>query len=513
MRAIFLPKKGKKKQEPEDSSGRAQSTSPQEAGESAGLPQFLNKSADAPLVKQKVKVRPRLKSDAANNAHEHEADRVADNLRQAKNSSQVNSKQMHGEASGARLPEPTRELMEEELGTDFSGVRIHSDSSANALADSFGANALTKGEDIYFNSDRYDPASDEGRGLIAHELTHVTQQRGQAAGQVQFDLMATLPVTLGYFEIEMATRATPAPGMEGHIRFFPDPSGPYSAQIGLIQIARTLDQRSTSSAPGTPWNYSGAESERNVTRTTGADGAPAGSFIDTVMAGHPAGSAYGPNYLEPYGESVGDNEYGWLRSPTDWHQTSLYDYPNFTQDVDYEFETVAKATDTQTIYGAIEWGFQIRSGVVQNEYMRVSDAASATFNEALERFRGYFTHEPIVLYFDTDVDTPIAGEEAKITGVLDYLSRYPDVRINIDGYADERGTVDHNSDLALRRADNVQALAVSLGVDASRINLTVGHGETTAFAPGAALNAGTWRANRRVVMSFERTASTPIVMP
>ncbi|MDT5062501.1 MAG: hypothetical protein QOH63_2960 [Acidobacteriota bacterium] len=487
------------------------------------MPPFLNKSADAPLVKQKVKVRPRLKSDAANNAHEHEADRVADNLRQAKNSSQVNSKQMHGEASGARLPEPTRELMEEELGADFSGVRIHSDSSANALANSFGANALTKGEDIYFNSDRYDPASEEGRGLIAHELTHVTQQRGQAAGQVQFDLMETLPTALGYFEIEMERRSIMQVGMEGHIRFFPDPSGPYSAQIGLIQVVNMADVSGrTNHSPGDPVRWSrigtGAEAGRQDLMTTGTDGAPQGWFVDSQIAAHSRGSDVGPNYIEHW--SAPQNFFGWLRSPTDLHETSLYDLPSASFEADFEFETVAKATDTQNIYGAIEWGFQIRAIIpgsrvltVRNEYARVSDTASATFNEALERFRGYFTHEPIVLYFDTDVDTPIAGEEAKITGVLDYLRRYPDVRINIDGYADERGTVEHNSDLALRRADNVQALAISLGVDASRINFTVGHGETTAFAPGAALNAGTWRANRRVVMSFERTASTPIVMP
>jgi outer membrane protein OmpA-like peptidoglycan-associated protein len=306
--------------------------------------------------------------------------------------------------------------------------------------------------------------------------------------------------------------------MRGHIRFFPDPAGPYSAQIGLIQVNNTTDVGcGTNPASGAPMDWrnvsTGQESERNVTRTTGSDGAPAGWFVDTIMAGHLGGSAYGPNYLENWGESLGDNEYGWLRSPTDWHQSSLYDYPNGNCDLDFKFETVAKATDTQNIYGVIEWGFQIRSGVVQNNYVVPSNTASATFDEALERFRGYFTHEPIVLYFDTDIDTPIAGEETKIAGVLDYLDRYPDVRIHIKGFADERGTTAHNNALAERRALNVRALAISLGVDASRIDSATGSGETTAFAPGAALNAGTWRANRRVVMTFERTASTPIVMP
>lgn len=535
MRSTFSSKKNRAAG---DASPKAKSSASQAAGEAAGLPAFLSKSTNAAVVKQTVKVRPRVKSDAANDAREQEADRAAENLRQAKDKSQFNSGQMLDETSRqgsliggqaergpgsakageTRLPEPTRTLMEEQLGADFSGVRVHSDAGANRLANSFGANALTKDEDIYFNRDRYDPASEEGQGLLAHELAHVVQQRSKAAGQVQFDLMATLPVALGYFEMEMATRTMPRPGLEGHIRFYPDPSGPYSAQIGLIQTANVTDVAGrTNPASGAPadWRNVGAgeESERNVTRTTGTDGAPAGWFIDTVMAGHPAGSAYGPNYLEPYGESVGDNEYGWLRSPTDLHQASLYDFPWFSFDVDFEFETVAKATDTQNVYGAIEWGFKIRAGVVQDEYMRTTNTASATFSEALERFRGYYTHEPIVLYFDTDIDTPISGEEAKISGVLDYLSRYPDVRIHIEGFADERGTIAHNTALAERRALNVKALAISLGVDASRIDSATGSGETTKFAPGAALNVGTWRANRRVLMTFERTASTPIVMP
>jgi outer membrane protein OmpA-like peptidoglycan-associated protein len=523
----------KKKKRADDASQKSTSSATQDGGEAAGLPPFLQKSTEASVVKQKVKVHRKPKSDAATSAQEHEADRAAEKLLQEKETSQHGARPLrdatgqqdssmsnqaaqhsvNAKADGERLPEQTRELMEEEFGADFSGVRIHSDASANRLADSFGANALTKGEDIYFNSDRYDTASEEGRGLLAHELAHVAQQRGKAAGQVQFDLMATLPVTLGYFEMEMATRAMPRPGMEGHIRFFPDPNGPYSAQIGLIQVFNITDQQSTSPGKGAPFDYSGTQKEPlNELMTTGTNGAPPGWSVDVQVETHPRGDNAGPNYIEQWGQNPTDNFFGWLRSPTDWHETSLYDYPNFTGDVDYEFETVAKATDTQNVYGAIEWGFQIRSGVVQNEYMRVTDMASATFSEALERFRGYYTHEPIVLYFDTDVDTPIAGEEAKISDVLDYLSRYPDVRINIDGYADERGTVAHNADLALRRASNVRALAISLGISESRINFEIGHGETTEFAPGA-LNAGTWRANRRVVMSFERTASTPIVMP
>ncbi len=399
------------------------------------------------------------------------------------------------------------------FGADLGEVRVHAGPRASQLANAFGANALTVGKDIYFNENRFAPDKPEGRRLIAHELTHAAQQAGGGVGRPQFDLMQSMPTALGGFEIEMQTRGAPLkPGMEGHIRFLPDPTGPYSAQIGLIQVARTLDLGGTSTAAGQPYNYTGAEAGRMEMMTTGLHGAPPGFFVDTLSLSHNREASYGPNYLEPTGEIAGHNEYGWLRSPADVKHAMIYDYPGFAGgDLQYDFETAAKATDTQTVYGSLNWGFQIRGGAVRNEYARASSAESLTFNEALERFRGYYTHEPIVLYFDTDIDRPQPGEDSKIAGVLDHLRRYLDVRLEIDGFADERGSHGHNVDLSQRRAENVRARAVALGVDPARIDYTVGWGETSSFATGH--NAGTLRANRRVVITFVRTASTPIVMP
>jgi outer membrane protein OmpA-like peptidoglycan-associated protein len=495
---------------------KADSARTSETETAPGLPYFLE-GGGSEQVKQRIKVT--YKPKAASSVSENEADAIADRVRSTSKSNEPPLSQpelTQSASSGSQLPGDTRAFMEDQLGADFHTVRVHADENANQLANSFAANALTKGEDIYFNRDQYDPASEAGRGVLAHELAHVVQQRSHAAGQVQFDLMKTMPVTLGFFEIEMKTRKVPRVGMEGTLRFFPDPKGPYSAQLGLIQAVNVTNILSTKTQKaGAPVNWahvgSGAEAGRQQLMTTGLDVAAPGWFVDAQTAANPQGAPVGPNYIEHWGRG-GRNLFGWLRSPTDWHETSLYDYPWFSMDVDFEFETVAKATDTQNIYGAILWGFQIRSGAVQNEYAYVTNTESATFNEALERFRGYYTHEPIVLYFDTDKDIPIPGEENKIRDVLDYLKRYPDVRINIDGYADERDTVAHNDDLAFRRAQNVRSLAVSLGVSQSRINPAIGFGETTQFARGA-LNKGTWRANRRVVISFDRTASTPIVMP
>jgi hypothetical protein len=80
--------------------------------------------------------------------------------------------------SGGRPLEPdVRSDMESRLGHDFSDVRVHDDSAAAASASAVNAHAYTVGSNVVFQRDRYDPSSHEGRVTLAHELTHVVQQR------------------------------------------------------------------------------------------------------------------------------------------------------------------------------------------------------------------------------------------------------------------------------------------------------------------------------------------------
>ena len=81
---------------------------------------------------------------------------------------------------GHPLDETTRADLEARFGADFRGVRVHADDSAAASAVAFGANAFTTGRDIYFGAGQYSPSTQEGKRLLAHELTHVLQQ---GAGQ------------------------------------------------------------------------------------------------------------------------------------------------------------------------------------------------------------------------------------------------------------------------------------------------------------------------------------------
>jgi hypothetical protein len=67
--------------------------------------------------------------------------------------------------------------MERLLREDFSGVRVHADGRAAAAAADVGARAFTTGSQIVFSSGQFAPDSGAGRRLLAHELTHVAQQR------------------------------------------------------------------------------------------------------------------------------------------------------------------------------------------------------------------------------------------------------------------------------------------------------------------------------------------------
>ena len=82
-----------------------------------------------------------------------------------------------GKGGGAPLDESTRSTMESRFGQDFRDVRVHTDARASASAEAVGANAYTVGSDVVFRSGHFDASSPTGQRTIAHELSHVVQQR------------------------------------------------------------------------------------------------------------------------------------------------------------------------------------------------------------------------------------------------------------------------------------------------------------------------------------------------
>jgi len=84
-----------------------------------------------------------------------------------------------GSTSGEPLRGQVQEEMGQRFGTDFSAVRVHTDSQAVQMNRRLGARAFTYGADIYFNRGEFSPNTSNGRYLLAHELTHTLQQNGQ----------------------------------------------------------------------------------------------------------------------------------------------------------------------------------------------------------------------------------------------------------------------------------------------------------------------------------------------
>jgi Domain of unknown function (DUF4157) len=80
--------------------------------------------------------------------------------------------------SGQLLEPDIRAFMESRFGKDFSSVRVHTDARATQTAQQLNAVAYTVGRDIFFAAGQYRPQSQGGKGLLAHELTHVLQQCG-----------------------------------------------------------------------------------------------------------------------------------------------------------------------------------------------------------------------------------------------------------------------------------------------------------------------------------------------
>jgi len=86
---------------------------------------------------------------------------------------------------GRPLDSATRNFMESRFGQGLGGVRVHADAKAAKSADAVNAWAYTVGQDVVFGNSHYQPQTLPGRELLAHELTHVAQQRGSLIPTLQ----------------------------------------------------------------------------------------------------------------------------------------------------------------------------------------------------------------------------------------------------------------------------------------------------------------------------------------
>ncbi|WP_287267018.1 DUF4157 domain-containing protein [Moorena sp. SIO3A2] len=95
-------------------------------------------------------------------------------------SSNLETKIQSRRGTGQPLPDSTRAFMEPRFGANFSGVRVHTDSSAVQMNKELGAQAFTHGRDIFYGAGK----SPGKNSLTAHELTHTIQQNGGIQAKV-----------------------------------------------------------------------------------------------------------------------------------------------------------------------------------------------------------------------------------------------------------------------------------------------------------------------------------------
>ncbi len=129
---------------------------------------------------------------------------------------------------GSPLAPDVREDMEARLGHDFGDVRVHTDGAAHDSAKSVNAHAYTVGSNVVFQRDKYDPGSDAGKTMLAHELTHVSQQRSGAVDGTPADGGIRVSDPADRFEREAVSTAEAA--MAGPVPAPPAPAGVSAVQ-------------------------------------------------------------------------------------------------------------------------------------------------------------------------------------------------------------------------------------------------------------------------------------------
>jgi hypothetical protein len=116
-------------------------------------------------------------------------------------------------AGGSKLDDSVRSSMESAFNTDFSDVRVHSDASAANLSRSMQATAFTHGSNIFFSEGSYNPSSESGKHLLAHELTHVVQRKqGRDTGAPSLSATTTIGKADDPLETEAEAVATDVVG-------------------------------------------------------------------------------------------------------------------------------------------------------------------------------------------------------------------------------------------------------------------------------------------------------------
>ena len=344
-----------------------------------------------------------------------------------------------------------RTSLEGRLGHDFSRVRVHSGPASTMAAERIGARAYTLGTDIHLGAEARFYSGEARSRLLTHEAVHTVQQGGSpvaphpqlavsspqdaaeqeaeqiastldvsnttpisrslalrdsmransgrpgiarmVAPQLQRDLTGKKAVKDGEFDLDLKTEshAGAKSGMNGTIKFTASDKAPDSSNIRLLQVVRLEDLTT-----GKDYVWTGGEANRNKVMTASSKGIEPGYHVDRIPSGlsprtKVADAPVSPYYLDNFGVG-GSNQDGSKKGKT-VKEASLGDYPGWSSNCRFSFETAAKGADTGYIYATLTWGFTISDaskGTVDTEHADAHRSPSATFGAAVKSFNEFF---------------------------------------------------------------------------------------------------------------------------
>ncbi|MDI9310932.1 MAG: DUF4157 domain-containing protein [Limnohabitans sp.] len=181
-----------------------------QAGDNRNLQQKCNACENEDKKKVQTKKNNNLQANSNENTDLNHNSNLERNLNSSK-------------GSGSPLSVQTKQEMESSFGVDFSNIRVHNDSNAVQMNRELGAQAFANGSDIYFNEGKYNPSSNQGKHLLAHELTHTIQQGNksviQRATDPNFAITGLSPLAAGtpnsiFFEMGSSSVATEEPKVD-----------------------------------------------------------------------------------------------------------------------------------------------------------------------------------------------------------------------------------------------------------------------------------------------------------
>lgn len=363
---------------------------------------------------------------------------------------------------------------------DFSAVRVHTGTAADAAARAVSASAYTVGHDIGFAAGNYRPDTAAGRALLAHELTHVVQQQRAPGTLVQCDRK---------------------------------PLGSKEVPKGILVWGMRIERRKGAAVPViqiifTPFiQHRGRQITflQTVHRVRASGGS---SPTVDILTLHREGASR--DEFEPFYGADWDNAKGqWVpesTSPSTRNQPSsagdphayLYDEPIVYEGQTKLFESVVVVPETGEVLAGISWGVKGTSDgieIIAPDDKDVGARATAGFLVAMDRF--YAKPDPIGfdqtraerydaivdgfrandgvggmigrVYFSAAQKASIVTADlaAKIDPVVAEFKRDPKQLVKIGGFAD--ATENDPRETSEARVAAVRRYLVAQGVPATQI--------------------------------------------